>query len=73
MLTMASHRHSQHNGVQINSRTSATLIQRARACLAEPFHADQGPTCATTMTPSTTIHTMVTGMNTFQPSRMIWS
>ena len=24
-------------------------------------------------TPSTTIQTMVTGMNTFQPSRMIWS
>ena len=25
------------------------------------------------MTPVTTIHTIVMGMNTFQPSRMIWS
>src|SRR6185437_11745555 len=34
------------------------------------FH---GPTCPQAMTPSTAIHTSVTGISTFQPSRMIWS
>src|SRR5690606_586692 len=34
---------------------------------------DQGPMPTAAMTPSTAIHTIVTGMNTFQPRRMIWS
>ena len=33
----------------------------------------QGPTCIQAMTPSTAIQMMVTGIKTFQPSRMIWS
>ena len=34
---------------------------------------NQGPTPATTAAPSTASQTMVIGMNTFQPRRMIWS
>ena len=73
MSTTAINGKNRQAGIHDIGGAPAAPDRPAGACQHKPLHADHGPTCATTMTPSTAIHTIVTGMNTFQPSRMIWS